>query len=222
MTSRNFYTPEEDDVIRRMAGKHTIYQIAKANGRGYESTRKRMLFLGINQVSRRLWTTQKDNLLKRYIDKESREELARRLGVTKGSVIGRIKRLGLTGITAEAPKAYRPDEDAFLRANVGSMTQSDMARVLKRDPSSVSCRLKKLGIRPVRTVVTYAVPKARKAPEIVPLTARPWLTRTNQECKYLYGARHAYLACCQPVWMETGYCETHAALCGGYRKKVAA
>ncbi len=229
MTTRTPYTPEDDALIRRMVeDKHTTKEIATELNRHPSSVGRRMEKLGFQRVRRlpaRKWTPEMDSIIRKFIHRENREKIANRIGngVTKCAVISRIKRLGLTGIAPDVPRAWQPDEDEFLRENVGAMTQSDMGRELNRDPSSVSRRLSKLGIKPDRPVApVYAVPKAKKAPEVVPLTARPWLTRTSQECKYLYGERHAYLACCQPVWMETGLCEAHAALCGGYKRREAA
>lgn len=229
MTTRTPYTQEDDALIRRMVeDKHTTKEIATELGRHPSSIGRQMDKLGVQRVRRlpaRKWTPEMDSIIRKFIHKENREKIANRIGggITKCAVISRIKRLGLTGIAPDVPRAWQPDEDEFLRENVGTMTQSDMGRELNRDPSSVSRRLTKLGIKPDHPVApVYAVPKAKKAPEVVPLTARPWLTRDgSRECKYLYGERHAYLACCQPAWMDTGLCEAHAALCGGY-KKVAA
>lgn len=225
MTTRTPYTPEDDALIRRMVEDGcTTNEIAREMNRHPSSVGRRMDKLGLTRLRRlkaRKWTPEMDAILERFAEKESREQIGKRLNMSKGAVIGRMRRLGLTGLSPEAPKPWSEEEDAFLRENVGSMTQADMGRELNREASSISLRLKKLGLRLERTPPVYLTPKKAKAVEVVPLTARPWLTRTNRECKYLYGERHAYLACCAPVWMETGMCESHAALCGGY-KKVAA
>lgn len=219
------WTEEQDAIIRKMRKDDaSTRSIAEALGGLNKTTvQRRIIKLGLAapKMEKTIWTPALDAILARYADKESREQIGKRLGMTKGAVIGRMRRLGLTGLSPEAPKPWSEEEDAFLRENVGGMTQADMGRELNREASSISLRLKKLGLRIERTPPVYLTPKKAKAVEVVPLTARPWLTRTNRECKYLYGERHAYLACCAPSWMETGYCESHAALCGGY-KKVAA
>lgn len=225
MTHSYPWTDEQDAIIRRMRKDDASTRaIAEALGGLNKTTVQRRigkLGLAAPQVDRTHWTPELDEVLAIYADKETREQIAKRVGMTKGAVIGRMRRLGLTGLSPMAPKPWTQYEDDYLRENVGKMTQADMGRELGRESSSISIRLKKLGLRLDRAPTTYLTPKKAKAPEVVPLTARPWLTRTNRECKYLYGERHAYLACCAPVWMETGYCEAHAALCGGYRRVAA-
>lgn len=225
MTARTPYTLEDDALIRRMAEDGcTTNEIAREMNRHPSSVGRRMDKLDLTRLRRlkaRKWTPEMDAILERYADKETREQIAKRIGMTKGAVIGRMRRLGLTGLSPMAPKPWTQYEDDYLRENVGKMTQADIGRELGRESSSISIRLKKLGLRLDRAPTTYLTPRKAKAPEAVPLTARPWLTRTNRECKYLYGERHAYLACCAPVWMETGMCEHHAALCGGYRRVAA-
>lgn len=59
---------------------------------------------------------------------------------------------------------------------------------------------------------------------VIPLTARPWLTRERGECNFPYGQRGNIHSCCAPVWNETTYCESHFALCHDmtkYNKRAA-
>ena len=224
---RREFTEAEDIQIRRMASEgQTTGQIAKARGRHIDSIGNRMRRYGIVKVTAkappRKWTPEMEAIVRRYLHSETREQIGKRLGVSKASVISFVKRMDMIGLSPHVPKPWTEDEDTFLRDNVGSMSQADMGRELGRDSSSVSRRLDKLNIKIVRLVTTYVAPKAVKPSQVIPLTARPWLTRTSRECKYLYGQRHAYLACCAPVWGDTGHCESHAALCGGYKKVMAA
>lgn len=223
---RKKYTQEDDALIRSMAAEgESTSEIARALGRHHESVGGRMDLLGIERNKYRppaKWTPEMDAIIKKYITIEYREDIARRLGVSKGAVIGRAKRLGLSGQHPAAPMAWTRDEDDFLRENVGKMTQADLGRELGRDPSSVSRRLERLGIKPEpKAPIVYLVPKKVAPVETIPLTARPWSERANGECRYLYGERGAYMACCAPVWGKASYCEAHVALCGGY-KRVAA
>lgn len=227
MSKRNVFTPEMDKEILRLRAIGTNRtDIANAIGMGRTATSNRIKSLGlVKEAPRQLkWTPEMDAMIKRYINVLTRGEIAKKIGkgATAAAVISRAARLNLQGVSPQAPQQWTQDEDLFLREHVGTMSQKEMGEELGRDPSSVSRRLDKLNLKVERSVVTYIAPKAVKPSQVIPLTARPWLTRTSRECKYLYGHRHAYLACCEPVWGETGHCEEHAALCGGYKKVMAA
>lgn len=227
MSNRNVFTPEMDKEILRLRALGTNRtDIANAIGMGRTATSNRIKSLGlVKEAPRQLkWTPEMDAMIKRYINVLTRGEIAKKIGkgATAAAVISRCARLNLQGVSPQAPQPWTAEEDQYLRDRVGSLSQRDMAEELGRERSSVFRRLEKLGIKPERAVVTYIAPKAVKPSQSIPLTARPWLTRTSRECKYLYGQRHAYLACCEPVWGDTGHCEAHAALCGGYKKVMAA
>lgn len=75
---------------------------------------------------------------------------------------------------------------------------------------------------------TTMKPRPKAGPKedsnVIPLTARPWLTRERGECVYPYGARGNVYSCCQPVWGENNMCEAHFAACHDFSrsKRVAA
>lgn len=172
------------------------------------------------------WTPEMDAVLIKYLKLETREQIAIRLGKSKGAVTGRVDRLGLAGtVVPGSAKKWSDEEVQFLRESLSSMTLTEMARQLGRGLSSVSKKMEALGIRPPRRIQQsaqlYHLPKKSKPVIVAPDTARPWLTRLRGECKYPYGPRGAVMSCCAPEWMESGYCESHAALCGGYRRKAA-
>lgn len=226
MSKRNVFTDATDDQIKALYGQGMGHKdIADTIGFGKTATSNRIRHLGLSKAKPRQlkWTPEMDATIRRYINVLTRGEIAKKIGkgATAAAVISRAARLNLQGVSPVAPQPWTAEEDQYLRDRVGSLSQRDMAEELGRERSSVFRRLEKLGIKPERAVVTYIAPKAVKPSQDIPLTARPWLTRTSRECKYLYGQRHAYLACCEPVWGDTGHCEAHAALCGGY-KKVAA
>lgn len=229
MTHAYPWTDEQDAIIRRMRKDDaSTRSIAEALGGLNKTTvQRRINKLGLAATTlkrARKWTPDMDAIIRRYIGVEDRDKIAARLNTTKSAVNGRVKRLNLNIRAPYVARQWTQEEVSYLRENVDSMSMTQMGLELDRSTSAVSRKLEALGIRPERPVkgsATYLAPKKTKAPEIVPLTARPWLTRTNRECKYLYGERHAYLACCASVWMETGYCEAHAALCGGYRRVAA-
>lgn len=173
------------------------------------------------------WTPEMDAVLIKYLKLETREQIAERLGKTRSAVTGRVDRLGLSGTVAPGTaKKWTDDEVQFLKDNLSEMTMTEMARDLGRGLSAVSKKMEALGIRPVRRIQQsaqlYHAPKKSKPVVEIPPTARPWLTRMRGECKYPYGPRGNVLSCCAPEWMGSGYCESHAALCGGYIRKVAA
>lgn len=231
MTHSYPWTDDQDALIRKLHGENASTQaIADAlGGMNRATVRRRIAKLGLkvpNIKRDRKWTPEMDAILRRYIDTESRDKIAARLGMgmTARAVIGRSHRLNIQPRSSNVSRQWTDEEVNYLRANLDTMSMGAMGRKLDRSTSAVSLKLTALGIKPaqpVRPQVSYLTPKKTKATEVIPLTARPWLTRTNRECKYLYGERHAYLACCAPVWMETGHCETHAALCGGYRRVAA-
>lgn len=91
----------------------------------------------------------------------------------------------------------------------GKATRLKLARV--------NARPKPKRIAPVATgpkKPPRLIPKAgpKEEANVIPLTARPWLTRERGECVYPYGPRGEIHSCCQPVWNETGYCENHYAV----------
>lgn len=51
---------------------------------------------------------------------------------------------------------------------------------------------------------------------IMPLTARPWLTRQPGECAFPFGERGSVMSCCAPT--EETYCPAHRKAMGGARK----
>ena len=221
------WTAEQDALIRKLHGENqSTRAISEALGGVNKTTvGRRIEKLGLSKTSTkraRKWTPEMDAIIRRYIGVEDREKIAARLNTTKSAVNGRVMRLNLNVRAPYVARQWTQEEIDYLRRNVDSMSMSQMGLELDRSRSAVLRKLEALGIRPAqptRAAPVYVAPKARKEPQVIPLTARPWLTRDgSRECKYLYGERHAYLACCQPVWMETGFCETHAALCGGYKK----
>lgn len=224
------WTAEQDALIRRMhGGNASTRAISEALGGVNKTTvGRRIEKLGLTKPTTRRarkWTPEMDAILKRYVGVEDRTKIATRLNTTPSAINGRVSRLNLNVRAPYVARQWTQEEITYLRDNVDSMSMTQMGIELDRSTSAVSRKLEALGIKPtqpVKAAPVYAVPKAKKAPEVVPMTARPWLTRTSQECKYLYGERQAYLACCQPVWMESGYCEAHASLCGGYKRKEAA
>lgn len=226
MTKRNTFTPEIDAEILRLHATGMIRtDIAAAIGMGRTATSNRIKELGlVKEAPRQLkWTPEMDATIRRYINVLTRGEIAKKIGqgATASAVISRCARLGLRGVSPAAPQSWTADEDLFLREHVGSMSQKEMADEIGRDPSSVSRRLDKLGLKVERAVVTYIAPKAKPV-EDLPLTARPWIEFRKGECKYPYGERGSYMACCAPVWKGGNYCESHSALCGGYKKVEAA
>jgi len=226
MTKRNAFTPEIDAEILRLHATGMIRtDIAAAIGMGRTATSNQIKALGLVKPApqQRKWTSEMEAVVRRYIHTETREEIGKRLGVSKASVISFVKRMKMAGVSPDVPKPWTEEEDAFIRANVGRMTQREMAEEMGRVRSSVFRRVERLGLKTDRPApVTYLAPRAKKKAKPMPLTARPWIEFEKGQCKFPYGERGSYMACCDPVWQDTGMCEEHAAECGGYKKVAAA
>lgn len=187
---------------------------------------KKMIDKGVVLKKAPTWTPEMDEKLTRILSFLPFRRAAEEMGVTIGSVASRAARLGLKSLNNKTD--WSPDRIEFLKANYETMTQREMGAELGFSESTISLRLKKMGLkspgmRRAAATPSYITPRAAKVEpvEVIPDTARPWLTRLRGECSYPYGERHNIHSCCAPVWRGTGMCEAHAALCGGYVKVAA-
>lgn len=136
-----------------------------------------------------LWSDKATDDLKRMWDQElNPAEIGRRLGMTRMKVQSKAARMKLPmnrGTPVVRKKANRSYD------TVAAAARARKGTTMKPRPQ--------------------AGPKEES--NVIPLTARPWLSRQRGECAYPYGPRGQIHSCCKPVWSEGIYCESHAALC---------
>lgn len=220
---------DRDTALRLHKEGLSYLEIGAAMGKTKEQIAGQMTrFLKGGKRDKRpsVWTPERDAELKRRVVLSTYRETAKSMGITVGSVASRAAKLGLKPVKRD--HVWMEKDSQYLRDSYRTTTQREMAAFLGVHSSTISVRLKALGLKsPVirgnRQPVTYLAPKAAKAEpsNVIPSTARPWLTRLRGECNYPYGERGDIHSCCAPVWRGTGMCEDHAALCGGYHKVAA-
>lgn len=136
-------------------------------------------------------------------------------------------------------KTWSEDEEAELkRLWPSGLSCFLIGQQIGRSEGQVGSKAKRMGLPPKgvpkvrkaadRTYDTVAAaakaragttmkPRPKAGPKedsnVIPLTARPWLTRERGECSYPYGPRGEIHSCCLPVWNDTNQCESHYALC---------
>lgn len=231
------FTPEDDAVIVSMFndGK-SQRQMAEALGRSRAGISNRVAKLGLSEKKKVTWTPERTAILLKMIKNSTYDQIAKATGVSRNNVASKAGRMGLKRPTLETN--FTAEDQAFVMENYQDMSMIDIAKHLGRTSGWMSDKFKKLGISPsgkrrvlVRRYVkpkpvtpSYVTPKVpvQIVTETPPDTARPWLTRLRGECSYPYGERHNIHSCCAPVWLGTGMCEAHAALCGGYVKVAVA
>lgn len=172
------------------------------------------------------WTEDQGREVRERIGRgETINAVAAAMGLTYTQISGYMKRNKIKG---KAPNGYAPwkaEDEEYLRQNAGTIPVAQIARDLDMDASTVFKKLVRMGLKPPGRVAPVTIAPRKPKPvssEVVPITARPWLTRVRGECKFPFGPRGEVLSCCAPTWRKTSYCEDHAAICGGYEKSVAA
>lgn len=94
------------------------------------------------------WTEEDEQFLRDNCDGMHRGELADHLGRTKSSITAKLWQMRLTAVRKprSASKRWTEEERRFLRDNVGTMTNQEMADHLGRDVCSVSQELQISGL----------------------------------------------------------------------------
>lgn len=105
------WTQEQLDAIGPLTNAGlTIKQIAAKIGRTYHSviTRRHRAAKGFEYIMRRRWTVEDNQkLAELWVSGASQTQIAKEMGVTPGSIAGRISRMGLRERTPERPKKER-------------------------------------------------------------------------------------------------------------------
>lgn len=186
-----FWTPDKVAIIKMMkeAGK-SDKEIGLLFGVSDQSVHRIRKAQGIgNFVDMMGWKLHEvEELTRLWGMGWSGTQIALRLDRTRSQVHAKIGRLGLN-----RPHAY-----------------PTVKKKADRDYASVAAAARARAGIPAK-------PRPKAGPKedsnVIPLTARPWLTRGRGECSYPYGPRGEIHSCCLPVWNDTGQCEHHYALC---------
>lgn len=227
MSERKPYTQKDDEaIIAGVKAGLSFSQIAEPLGRSRNAVAGQARRLGLSQPAVVKWTPERVKEASTMMATHSYTDIGKHFGVSKNSVASMAKRYGFKG-TFKKVDVLDADEQQYVLDNYLTKSVRDIGAHLGRSGSTIAKRLKAMGLSQPRnraqTVTVFAKPKAAKVEpvEVIPDTARPWLTRLCGECSYPYGERHNIHSCCAPVWRGTGMCEAHAALCGGYVKVAA-
>ena len=147
------WTQEEDAELMRLRslGK-TWGQCAKKLGTrtpGACASRATTLKSSAKRVSKKasFWTKDEDDLLAKLWPTLSVAQISERMGRTLKGVYRRANRLGLTCGQPQAKKAWTPEDDAVLKANLGTMTYAEIGVLLNRTDKSVKARALHLSLR---------------------------------------------------------------------------
>jgi len=106
---------------------------------------------------------------------------------SRNAVIGKANRLGLNGRASPS----RP----ISRRSLAERAPRVQAPKVEKPPAQ------------------KAPPPVPRPPETPPETARPWRTRKERECQWIYGDASAdALTCCAPAVAGSPYCAAHARL----------
>ena len=93
------------------------------------------------------WTPEEDRKLAELWHVLSVPEISERMGRTVKGVYRRANRLGLTGGERQEKRHWTPEDDAVLKANLGSMTYAEIGVLLNRTDKSVKARALSLQLR---------------------------------------------------------------------------
>ena len=144
------WTREEDEELMRLRALGKTYaQCAEAIGRtlgGCES-RWRTLHSPKSRPAPAMWTPEEDALLAELWHVLPVEQISERLGRTVKGIYRRAHRLGLTSGEQSVKVPWTPDEDAVLKAHLGTMTYAEIGLLLDRTDKSVKARALSLQLR---------------------------------------------------------------------------
>ena len=139
---RKKWTRAEIDILIREYPKRRTKEVARFTGHPYAAVRTKATKLGLKKNSRKLivWRPAKLDVLRRFYPNTPNALLAKWLEVSVTSIILKAEELGLekTG-RLKLPKRTLPDgrnkritpeQDAFIRNNIGTMSGGRIAREL--------------------------------------------------------------------------------------------
>ena len=145
------WTAEEDEELMRLrAIGRTYAQCAEAIGRSLNSceSRWRTLHSPKSRPAPAMWTPEEDALLAELWHVLSVEQISERIGRSPKGIYRRATRLGLTSGESQGPKVqWTPEEDAVLKAHLGTMTYAEIGALLGRTDKSVKARALHLCLR---------------------------------------------------------------------------
>lgn len=152
------WTQEEIEILQEHAGKITSMQIHTQYlpGRTPKAIRHKIqrLDLNPNDMSRDIWTDREIKYLKRYFNKLTVKQIARKLNRSETAVRNRAVILKLSRPDKTRAKTYKRQnwsntEDMILNQHAGNMTTSEIqAKFMpNRSISSIQHRVQKLHIK---------------------------------------------------------------------------
>lgn len=147
------WTQEEDAELMHLRSLGLTWgQCAKKLGTrtpGACASRATTLKSSANRVSKKaaFWTKDEDSMLAELWPKLSVAQISERMGRTLKGIYRRANRLGLTCGQPQAKKAWTPEDDAVLKANLGTMTYAEIGVLLNRTDKSVKARALSLQLR---------------------------------------------------------------------------
>lgn len=180
-----------------------------------------------------IWTSFADTLITKWWATMSATEISRKLGTTKNSVIGRVRRLNLPQKGMEVIRRWKQsDIDQVLALKALNHPAAVIATLMERTPESVR-RMAKLGGdpfihpyklmklkggRPTRQRSNAFLPTEKKAPIEMPNHVAPPVDLDTpiplHRCTWLYGERKSYIQCYEAVGkMHSNWCDPHYLLC---------
>ena len=146
------WTREEDEELLRLRSQGMTWgQCAKVIGRTARACSSRAFTLSsmAKRESRaaRPWTPEEDAMLAEFWHVLPVGQISERLGRTVKGIYRRAHRLGLTSREQSVKVPWTPDEDAVLKAHLGTMTYAEIGTLLGRTDKSVKARALSLQLR---------------------------------------------------------------------------
>ena len=145
LTSRHFWTEEEDAVLRAHYGRVPRHELMARLGCTAHALHYRAGYLGLRRplAARIRWTPEKLAMLRAEYRLTPTEELAARFGTTVAAVRAQAN---LQGIRDASRPRWTPERDRILTELSGMIPGNELARRLGVSPNAVYRRLIRLGI----------------------------------------------------------------------------
>ena len=136
------WTKEEDAVIKKYYFKKGSIVIAEKLDRSYKAVQARALKIGVRGNSR-WWSTFEVRYLKSRFGKVKPDAIARTLGRSQGSVMGKIHLLNLRPVKFSK---WTAEETQYIREHYHKVTNLKIAVALHRTIDSVELKARREGI----------------------------------------------------------------------------
>jgi len=138
--TRKHWSPEDDQILKNLYGKHSRTNIAEMLGRTVTGVNTHAKHLNLTREAR-VWTEEDDQIVREHYGKLRIVEIAAQLNRTPHAVRGRISNLKLA---SRIP--WTNDERVYLRRFYRRIGAPKAARKLKRNESSIRFMARRLGL----------------------------------------------------------------------------